>query len=345
MSNYLKYDPFFIVGCPRSGTTLLQLLVASHPHIAIPPESHIFVRFSKIFENYGDLEKDSNLKLLVKDLLEDYHIRDWKLGITVEEFCSQLEEKTLRDIISLLMSIYAQKEGKVRWGDKTPQHALFVNEIKSVFPEAKYIHLIRDGRDVAVSSCRIFVGPPSIYGIAHEWSKYIHLLNQFKKLVDSRNYLEIQYEKLVRDTQAEVGRIFNFLGEQPIPIGSEIPTSSAKKYYVQADLHMHSLKKPISDKKIGLFRKTFNKRQIAIFETIAKDALKLHDYHMLTTGFTKVGGLEKIKFFLIDKFYRYYRKYFRPSELGRVWFLFRREWQAHVRTFIRSLRTKELHKP
>ncbi|WP_287284647.1 MULTISPECIES: sulfotransferase [unclassified Okeania] len=63
--------PFLIVGCPRSGTTLLQIIIDAHPNIIIPPESHIFERFSDIFNYYGDLQKDSNLYLFVKDILQD----------------------------------------------------------------------------------------------------------------------------------------------------------------------------------------------------------------------------------------------------------------------------------
>ena len=344
MKSHLTYDPFFIVGCPRSGTTLLQLLVATHPNIAIPPESHIFDRFSKYFDNYGELEEYPNLKLLVKDLLEDYHIRDWELGVTVGDFCAQLQEKSIKGVISLLMGMYTRKEGKVRWGDKTPQHTLYLNEIKNVFPEAKFIHLIRDGRDVAVSSSKIFVGPPSIYGIAQEWRKYVFLFEQFKETLNPGSYIEIKYEKMVRNTQSELNRIFEFLEEEPIHIGTEVPNSSAKVFYLQADAHMFSLKKPISDKKIGSFKKVFNDRQIEIFESIAGDALNLYGYQMLTSGNTEVSRGEKFKFFLVDKFYRYYRKYARPKELNKAWFLFRREWQFHVRGLIRSFRKKDFRR-
>lgn len=322
----------------------MQLLVATHPNIAIPPESHIFDRFSKHFNNYGKLEKYSNLKLLVKDVLEDYHIRDWELGVTVGEFCVQLQEKSIQGVISLLLDLYTRKEGKMRWGDKTPQHTLYLDEIKNVFPKAKFIHLIRDGRDVAVSSSRIFVGPPSIYGVAQEWRKYIFLFEQFKGTLNPCSYIEIKYEEMVRNTQSELNRIFEFLEEEPIRIGTEVPNSSAKVFYLQADAHMLSLKRPISDKKIGSFKKVFNDRQIEIFESIAGNALQLYGYQMLTSGNTEVGRGEKFKFLLIDKFYRYYRKYFRPNELNKAWFLFRREWQFHLRSFIRSFRKKGLRR-
>lgn len=343
MGNNRESVPFFIVGCPRSGTTLLQLLVDSHPHLAIPPESHIFVRFSKIFDYYGDLNKESNLRLFVSDLLGDYHIRDWNLGVSVEEFCNQLRDNSLRSIISLVFELYASNEGKIRWGDKTPQHMLHLEKIKEVFPEARFIHLIRDGRDVAVSSNRIFVGPPSILGIANEWRKYIFIFEEFKKKLADNDFIEVYYEDLVNKPENEVNKIFDFLGEDFIQIGKSVPNSTAKKYYLNTDSHMLSLQSPISKKKICGFKKVFDTRQIEIFESTAGDALRLHGYKLITSGSAEILSSERYRFFMQDKIYRYYRKYIRPKEINKAWILFRREIQFYWRTFIRSKRKFALH--
>lgn len=340
MQEKLNKEPFFIVGCPRSGTTLLQLLINSHPKIAIPPESHIFVRFSKIFNCYGDLSKDCNLHLLVKDLLNDYHIRDWDLKISVADFCDQLQEKSLAGIISLIFSLYVRKEGKVRWGDKTPQNMLYLSEIRKVFPDAKFIHLIRDGRDVAVSSNRVFVGPPSIYGIAKEWCRYIFTFKEFKNTVDKSKYIEIHYEQLVKDPNNELKKIFEFLEESPISVGKNIPNSTAKTNYLNADLHMQSLNLPISSSKINIYKKVFTERKIEVFENIAKDALAYCGYSVNKENKNKIKLFEKFVFFIEDTLYRYYRKYFRPKELDKAWKLFRREAQDHLRTFKRSIRKR-----
>ena len=328
--------PFFIVGCPRSGTTLLQLLIDSHPNIAIPPESHIFVRFSKIFRYYGDLSKDTNLRLLIRDLLNDYHIKDWKLGVSIPEFCEMLEERTLRGVIFTLLGIYAKKEGKKRWGDKTPQHALHLKEIIKIFPKAKFIHLVRDGRDVAVSSSRTIVGPPSIYGIAKEWKKYISIFSDFKESLDKCRYHEIRYEDLVQNPQKEMDKTFHFLDEEPISIGPEVPNTAAKNYYLQTDEHMLSLKLPITTKKICSFKNVLSEREIAIFEFMAKYALRRYGYQLESTGYTEIRKEELIYFYLKDKVYRYYRKYVRPTELDKAWILARREFQFYIRTFLRS---------
>lgn len=335
--------PFFVVGCPRSGTTLLQLLIDSHPNIAIPPESHIFVRFSSIFQNYGDLNQETNIRLFINDLLKDYHIRDWNLQVSVDEFYARLNEYSLRSVISLLMELYAVKDGKKRWGDKTPQHALYLPEIKKVFPDAKFIHLIRDGRDVAVSSSRIFVGPPSIYGIAREWKTYILTFEEFKKELNQSEYHELYYRELVKNPKTEINNILNFLGEEGIDVGRSIPNGATKYYYLNTDHHMSSLNSPISTDKIAKFKTKLTRREIEIFESVAGEELELHKFELMTNKKQGVNRTEKIRFLFKDKVYRYYRKYFRPTEFDKAWILFRREVQYHLRRIIRSRRRPELH--
>ena len=85
--------PFFIVGCERSGTTLLMVYLDSHPELVIPPESHVFHRFYEFLSGYGDLKQDKNLRLLVRDLLNDVWIQRWQNDKTVDDFLTTLTEK------------------------------------------------------------------------------------------------------------------------------------------------------------------------------------------------------------------------------------------------------------
>ena len=332
----MKPDPFFILGCPRSGTTLLQLLIDSYTKIAIPPESHIFSRYATLLDTYGKLSDLNNLRIFVRDLLSDYRIRDWSLNIGVDEFIQELETASKENVIELLFELYARRHGKQRWGDKTPQHMLYLSLITNFFPNAKFIHLIRDGRDVAVSSSRTFVGPASIYGIARVWRKYIFAFHEFKRNLAMDQYLEVYYENLVRNPQNECNRIFHFLKERPVTISGDLPDTETKQHYIKRDLHMHSLEGRITDKKIGTYRRRFSKRQIEIFETVAGDALKLHNYSLLTDGKAIISFKEKVSFFIRDYVYRYYRKYFRPSNPNEVVNLFKEESQIWFRRLCRG---------
>ena len=335
MTTESKKPPFFIVGCPRSGTTLLQTLLDAHPHIAIPPESHVFERFYDIFHHYGDLEDGANLKCLVKDLLTDVYIKRWGLGISTSEFCNRLETRSIANVISLLFELYAERREKVRWGDKTPQHIFYLTEMKALFPDAKFIHLVRDGRDVAESLSKVFLGPKSIYGIAQRWEKSMDAFRQFRKMIDKNQILQLRYEDLIRNPQEEAGKGCASIDEDPMVVESDVPDTPLRNFYVRFAPHHRFLKEPISDRKIGVYKKAFNAREIEIFESMAGDLLESNGYERVTKGAKKIHLHEKIWFFMQDYIFRYLRKLSEPAIL--TWDL-KHTFQRSVRKFLISRR-------
>ena len=320
--------PFFIVGCSRSGTTLLQVLLDAHPHIAIPPESLIFAHFAEIFDCYGDLGKESNLHALVKDILDDERIKRWGLGISVAHFCERLRDFSVRGVIEHLFQLYAEKEGKTRWGDKTPEHVFFLKEIKTVFPEARLIHLVRDGRDVAESLMRVFFGPNTIDRAALAWEKSVLTFREFKSHLKSTEYLEIHYENLVRSPEQELKKIFDFLGEEFLSFDERIPETTSKAHYLQYDTIHTSLKKSISGEKIGIFKSKLSQRQVEIFESIAGDLLESYGYSRVTPANRPILGYEKIRDGVVDQFFRFQLK------IGK-WSYLKERIQYHTRKWIR----------
>ena len=304
------------MGCPRSGTTLLQTLLDAHPNIAIPPESHLFRRFAPLFPRYGDLQEESNRKLLVKDLLNDVRIREWHLELSVEEFCARLKNYSLREIVSVLFEAYAEKEGKIHWGDKTPSNVLFLPQIKSLFPEAKVIHLVRDGRDVAESLSRALFGTKSIDTIAYRWKESILAFRQFVARFGQEDSIEVKYEDLANDPQHEISKILDFFEEGDLKIGNGIPDTPTRSYYIQKYPVHQMLREPVSNRKVGIFLKKMKSRKIEIFETIAGNLLESYGYHCVTARKAQIQLWERISFFLSDYCLRYLRKLTNFRALG-----------------------------
>jgi len=297
---------------------LLQVLVDAHPDIAIPPESFIFERFGDILHCYGDLSSDSNLRLFVSDLLQDERIKDWQLGTDTEEFIRGIGERTPASVISSLFEAYARKQGKTRWGDKTPQHALYLREIRQTFPNARLIHLVRDGRDVAESLSRIYIGPKSIYSIARRWRDHVMAFHDFCRDLPKEEYLEIKYEELVENPVGIQRRILDFLGEDKALVadtGNKLPDSNARRQATHAVSHHSGLNKTVSGEKVGVFKTRFTEREIEIFELVAGDALDIYGYQRASKDGKPVRASERVYFFLQDGFYRYQRKLFRPQML------------------------------
>src|SRR5919108_2531245 len=137
----------FIVGATRSGTTLLRLMLDAHPEMAIPSETHFIPDLIKAYR----LESTSPERLAEVVTSHrrwgDFHLDAAEL---LERFRA-IDPLTPGDAIRAFFELYAEREGKARWGDKTPGYVREMHRIESVLPEARFVHLIRDGRDVALS--------------------------------------------------------------------------------------------------------------------------------------------------------------------------------------------------
>lgn len=312
--------PFFILGCPRSGTTLLQVLIDSHPDIAIPPESFLFDRFGPLLGSYGDLADPARLRALAVDLLADERIRDWALTATVDDLLARVRGPGAAGLFDALFSLYAGQHHKTRWGDKTPQHALCMPELLAVFPEARIIHLVRDGRDVAESTARIAIGPCSILAIARRWQLYMDTVRAAAAGLPPDQFLEVRFEDLVQDPGATRRRIMAFIGEDDArcpPIDREGPQTDTRERSSKF-AHHATLGKAITTAKIGVFQSAFTPRQIELFEAVAAEALTRHGYTLTTAQPRPPTAAEEGSAFLLDHTVRYARKFRQPGALRQI---------------------------
>ncbi|MGB2850352.1 MAG: sulfotransferase [Solirubrobacterales bacterium] len=197
----------FIVGVNRSGTTLLRLMLDSHPGLTIPPETHFVPEMIRLARR-----ENMTRKRLLRAATD--HPRWGDFGLDEDVLLARLQEvKPLNpaDAIRVFYDLYAEKEGKPRWGDKTPRYMRAMPRIERALPEARFIHLIRDGRDVALSQAeRAIDGEvPSITEVAERWRRRIETARVHS--ADLNNYLEIRYEDLVGNPEGTLRRICEFL--------------------------------------------------------------------------------------------------------------------------------------
>jgi hypothetical protein len=181
----------FIVGSGRCGTTLLRMMLDAHPTLAIPPETHFIPTLASVF---SDPSKDLDEFL---HALSGFHT--WSdFGLEVGALDDALRSAGPFDLTHALRTfyrLYAEKCEKTRWGDKTPMYFASMGLVQRVLPEARFIHVIRDGRDVALSIKDLWFGPDSIQDIAGWW---VSRIGEARSQVDELTwYLEIRYEDLV----------------------------------------------------------------------------------------------------------------------------------------------------
>ncbi len=207
----MVHDPFFVVGAPRSGNTLLRILLDRHPGVALPPESHFITRLFARRGRYGDTGRIEKKESFLRDLAADRWFQRWDVGIdAVEQELAWVSRPTFRQAIEAPFRAYARREGKPRWGDKTPSYVQHLPLLAHLFPEARFVHIVRDGRDVALALLdrwRRLRGPATA---AYIWHAHVSAGRAAAQSLAGR-YMEVRYEALVADPEGMLKSICAFL--------------------------------------------------------------------------------------------------------------------------------------
>jgi len=195
----------FIVGMGRSGTTLLRLMLDSHPELSIPPETNFFLALRKGLPRQADPHG-----FFLRTVAEAQRRSDFGLSAgELERRVRAIRPFELGSALRVLYRLYAARFGKERWGDKTPTNLPEMEQIQRVLPEARFIHMIRDGRDVALSLEGVWFGAGTLRERAETW---VWAIDEARRQRPSLNhYLEVRFETLVRRPEATLRTVCRFL--------------------------------------------------------------------------------------------------------------------------------------
>lgn len=217
-----KQAPVFIVGSPRSGTTLVyHTLLSSTKFVIYQAESDIFNRIAPAF---GDLRSVANRRKLADAWLQSDYFR--RTGLNAESVRADIlcRCRNPGDLLKTVMDRMAETQGVVRWADNTPAHVLYLSAIKACIPDALFIHVIRDGRDVAMSMNQMGWGWGGGYRIpwdhshgllisALHWQWLVRRGREQGKEMGS-DYCEIHYEDLLQRPKETIATISSFIGDE-----------------------------------------------------------------------------------------------------------------------------------
>ena len=199
--------PLIVLGVGRSGTTLLRVMLDRNSQLAIPYETFFVPQLAHRHGRRPQLDK------FIEDLGRLRTLYDW--GITPEDVRPRLHDgMTTREAIGAIFETYAERQGKTRWGDKTPLYMQQLPLLKRLFPDARWVHLVRDGRDAALSFLELPAGfsgktwaqPRTVAQFAARWRTEILAARRLGRHAGGR-YLELRYEDLVAEPELEVGRV------------------------------------------------------------------------------------------------------------------------------------------
>jgi hypothetical protein len=269
-----------VLGVRRSGTTLLRVMLDRNPALAVPDESYFVPQLAR--RHRGTVDPAS----FVDDLRRLPTLAEW--GLSPDLVARRLQAgMTTGEAISAVFTAYAAERGKPRWGDKTPLYMQHLALLERLFPEACFVHLVRDGRDAALSFLAVPPGimtegwghPRDASGFASQWATEVRSARELGARLGPRRYLELRYEALVADPAAELRRVCAFAGldYDDEMLGYVGRTDSARKE------HQQRLNEP---PRVGVreWRTEMSADDRAAFEVVAGDLLDELGYEVSQRG-------------------------------------------------------------
>ncbi len=280
----------FVCGVTRSGTTLLRLMLDSHPDLAIPGETHWVARFIRDMERSRMDARQAADFIIESKRWQEFHLDADEFRARV----ASLDSLNAPDVVRTFYAMYSEKEGKTRYGDKTPGYVRDMLRIQRVLPEARFIHTIRDGRDVAVSHMRMNWGPATPAESAELW---VTRISKARRLAPRINhYSEIHFEDLVTDPEGTLRKVCAYLdlGYDPAMLDyheraeerlAEKAVDLVRKHGptqpAEARMESHRLaKEPPRADRLGMWRKKLNAAEVAEYEAIAGPLLEELGYEL-----------------------------------------------------------------
>lgn len=278
-----------MIGNPRSGTSLFRLMLHLHSQICIPPESHFFLWLEEKYSSWNIDRLDDYLN----DLNESTKFETWDINShDLHAFICHHDPKNYGELNCIIYLFYAVKNNMqpLFWGDKNKLWKEKLETVASYYPEARFIHIIRDGRDVVCSFRELAKKniesrytpnvPLDIEHLSRRWNMNIKRIMAFQEKIPASQFLVIRYEDLLSHTEREMRKAFEFLG---VPFESDVldyylvedPSLIEPKEFLQ---WKQKLREPIDHSNMGKYKTKLTLHEIQYFNRINSDLLEAFNY-------------------------------------------------------------------
>ncbi|GDY14402.1 hypothetical protein LBMAG53_32800 [Planctomycetota bacterium] len=281
MGNLKGGTPIFIVGSERSGTTLLMALLGHHPRIAVPEVTWYYPRFHAFLHTYGDLSQPEHFRTLVSEMVfglkTPFFGLPWNPRTIVDEIVAAAPKRDFASAFAAIIGAYAKAQHKPRWGEKTPHNLYYVRQILQHFPDAKILHLVRDGRDVAVEQLQSAFGPTNLHAAAVIWKRTAQEAARLRADLPATTWLDVRYEQLAKDPEGEVRKVLTFLGEAWDPLVLDFHQGEIARRRAKTRDH-RQLGDPVNTRYIGIYRQFLSLHDQGVFAGVAGEELRASGY-------------------------------------------------------------------
>jgi hypothetical protein len=271
----MNCDPFFVVGIYRSGTTMLRLMLNEHSRLHVPPESFFLVDLMDRLPMNAPLNQ-SDLQVAFQTIAGHRRWAQWQIADDdLRAAIFSLREPSLSDLINNVFLLSCRRARKVRWGDKTPYYLEEIGRLHQLFPRAKFVHIIRDARDVCFSLRQVGWFGYHLHQIAGYWRRVVSAGVHVGRRLGPDLYLQIAYEDLVHRSEAVLRQICAFLGEAYEAEMLQFYTHAATTLTpTEKEFHVKTFRSP-EPSDTDRWRREMNFMQVATVEAIAGSAMDL----------------------------------------------------------------------
>lgn len=277
----METAPIFIIGTERSGSNLLRLIINSHSGIAVPHPPHILKFFSPLEASYGDLTQPAAMGQLVSDLLGllAAHIYPWETEMDRERILAA-SPPTLVGLFFTLYDHYRQHKGKRRWGCKSTFVIHHWQRILAACPAARFILLVRDPRDVAVSSRRSIFSPFHPWRTAMLWrQQQLEGLTLLESAARHNVHL-LRYEELIEEPETTVKALCRFLNETYEPAMLAFHQTRAARKSSALSTSWHNVGSPIRSGNRNTYKNGLSPAELRLVEGVCGDLMARFGYQL-----------------------------------------------------------------
>lgn len=274
-------QPVLIIGTQRSGSNLLRLMLNQLPEIEAPHPPHILQVFFPLLKAYGNLQQEENFRLLVSDIVDYIAVNPvaWhNFPLHTNEVIIRVKENTLLEIFRVVYELKAETKNARYWCCKSMANIYYINEIEKAGLQPFYIHLLRDGRDVAASFKNSIVGEKHICFIAQQWKKEQELAAALANRLPVTQFCTLRYEEFITNPRQALEPVLQMLHlGWTDDILKFYLSDEAKRTAASGDMWKNVIK-PVDKTNMRHYSEKLSVEEIKIFEKVAGDTLVAFGY-------------------------------------------------------------------
>ncbi|MBD3362742.1 hypothetical protein GF362_03415 [Candidatus Dojkabacteria bacterium] len=273
----------FLLCSERSGSNFTTKLFNAHPAICGPSPSHVIRAFAQNINNYGSIKKSKNWNILISDIHDylNFQLGTWKTKVSKEELLQNISEKKLSSIIKYVYKKEAKANSKENLFIKENRLYNYISYILCAFPEASFIYVVRDPRDVVLSFKKSHNNPFGVIRATEIWkSDQLNSIQQYGYLKDEQRILMIKYEDLVSNTENELKDACKFLGHKYSDKMLEFYKDDITQKNAEKMKEWSNLSKPVIKNNFNKYRKELKDYEIQYIEYNCKKEMGFLGYEL-----------------------------------------------------------------